>query len=195
VADLRRRVEEHGRDPRSVKVLQGMLVMLGRTTEEARAKADLFMELSSPEGLLTKWCGWMNVDLASYPDEARVTEIHSEGTRSALGFLQKISPDRQWTIGDVREFVTIQRRPTSRTALFGTPEQVADRMEEWLTLADIDGFNLLPCPPSSGIDDICDLLVPELQQRGLLRRAYDPAERTLRERYFGVGRPRYGDAC
>lgn len=53
----------------------------------------------------------------------------------------------------------------------------------------MDGFNLIPCPTTQGIDDICDLLVPELQRRGLFRTAYDPAERTLRERYFGAGAP------
>jgi hypothetical protein len=51
----------------------------------------------------------------------------------------------------------------------------------------IDGFNLVPCPPATGISDICDLLIPELQRRGMFRAAYDPVERTLRERYFGAG--------
>jgi hypothetical protein len=69
---------------------------------------------------------------------------------------------------------------------------VADKVEEWLEHSGVDGFNLFPIPPSSGIDDICDLLVPELQRRGLFRTAYAPAERTLRERYLGAGRARYG---
>jgi hypothetical protein len=68
----------------------------------------------------------------------------------------------------------------------GDPDEVATQMEEWMAIAGVDGFNLLPCP-SSGIDDICDLLVPELQRRKLFRTAYDPGECTLRERYFGAG--------
>jgi hypothetical protein len=71
--------------------------------------------------------------------------------------------------------------------LYGTVTEVADRIEQWLTQADVDGFNLLPCPPTEGIGDICDLLVPELTRRGLFRAGFDPGERTLRERYFGAG--------
>jgi hypothetical protein len=36
------------------------------------------------------------------------------------------------------------------------------------------------------------VLVPELQRRGLFRTEYDPAEKTLRERYFGAGNRLYG---
>jgi len=43
------------------------------------------------------------------------------------------------------------------------------------------------------VDDICDLLIPELQRRGLFRTAYDPLESTLRERYFGPGNRTYSD--
>ena len=58
---------------------------------------------------------------------------------------------------------------------------MADRREEWLERTGIDGFNLMPCPPSRGLADRCDLLIPELQHRGLARKAYEPMEPTLRE--------------
>ena len=93
-------------------------------------------------------------------------------------------------MGDVRYLVShAPRRPRrdAPTMLFGTPTSVADRIEEWLGVGGVDGFNLMPCPPTGGIDDICDLLVPELQRRGLFRTAYDPTRPTLRERYFGAG--------
>jgi alkanesulfonate monooxygenase SsuD/methylene tetrahydromethanopterin reductase-like flavin-dependent oxidoreductase (luciferase family) len=191
VAELRRLAEEQGRDPAAVKALQGILVTVGQTEAEAERKAKLYTSLTSPESVLTKWCGWMGVDLAAYPEETRLTDVPNEAVRSVLGFLRRVSTEREWTVGDARDFITKLPPPTRTTALYGTPEQVADRMEQWLEQAGIDGFNLLPCPPSGGIDDICDLLVPELQRRGLFRRAYDPAERTLRERYFGAGRSRY----
>lgn len=186
VADLRSRVAGQGRDPSAVKVLQGSLVMLGRTAEEARAQADLYESLTEPDALLAKWCGWSDVDLAAYPPETPLRELSVQGARSVLGFMRSLDGERDWTIGDARNFWGTPRRPNGRTALFGTPAQVADRMEEWLERADIDGFNLFPCPPSRGVDDICDLLVPELQRRGLFRTSYDGAERTLRERYFGA---------
>ncbi|HKS98453.1 MAG TPA: LLM class flavin-dependent oxidoreductase [Rugosimonospora sp.] len=196
VARLRQRVADLGRDPRSVKALQGSMVMVGRTRQEAREKASAYNALWSGEGQLAKWCGWMDMDLAAYPDDTPVEEIRAQASHSFLGFLKQLGPERVWTIGDVKYLVSRPRRPRvdAPVTLFGTVEQVADRMEEWLTVADVDGFNLIPCPPSAGIDDICTLLVPELQRRGLFRTAYDPAERTLRERYFGAGRTRYGAA-
>jgi len=193
VAKLRRRAQEYGRGPDALRVLQGTPVLLGRTEQEARARAEQFTALTSAGGLLAKWCGWVGVDLAAYPDHTPITEILTEDGRSIVGFLADAGPARTWTVADVRDFIATPRRPHryDRLMMFGTPEQVADRMEEYLDVAGVDGFNLFPCPPSSGIDDICDLLVPELQRRGLFRKAYDPAESTLRERYFGAGHRTY----
>lgn len=189
VAELRRQVGLAGRDPASVKVLQGGMVMVGADRADAREKARLYNELWSGEGQLTKWCGWMDVDLAAYADDTPVDEIASQGSKSFVGFLRRLSPDRTWTVGEVKYLVSRPRRPRrdAPVTLFGTADEVADRMQEWIEVAGVDGFNLIPAPPSAGVDDICDLLIPTLQRRGLFRTAYNPEERTLRERYFGAG--------
>jgi FMN-dependent oxidoreductase (nitrilotriacetate monooxygenase family) len=185
-ATLRRAVADAGRRPDDVKLLTGALTLVGRTGEEVRATTRLVASLLSPEGSAAKWCGWTGVDLAAFPDDALVADLHTDASRSVLELLRHASPERAWTVGDLRQFVALGARPHRRNALVGTPVQVADRMEEWMA-AGIDGFNLLPCPPTSGIEGICDLLVPELQRRGVFRRVYDPTELTLRERYFGAG--------
>jgi long-chain alkane monooxygenase len=189
VAALRAEVARAGRDPNSVKVLQGSMVMVGADRADAKAKARLYNELWSGEGQLAKWCGWMDVDLAAYPDDTPVGEVDAQGSRSFVGFLRTLGPDRVWTVGDVRYLVSRPRRPRREApvTLFGTAAEVADRMEQWIEAAGVDGFNLIPCPPTAGVDDICDLLIPELQRRGMFRTTHDPARRTLRERYFGAG--------
>ena len=63
VAELRRRRARFGRPPEAIKALQAQFVILGRTSEEAKAKARLCAELSSADGELAKWCGWMGFDL------------------------------------------------------------------------------------------------------------------------------------
>ena len=70
--------------------------------------------------------------------------------------------------------------------MVGTPEMIADQMEEWLYSDACDGFNIMfPWVPG-GLDDFVDRVVPELQRRNLFRREYEG--KTLREN-LGLPRP------
>jgi hypothetical protein len=141
--------------------------------------------------MAVKWCGWTGLDLGRYPDDTPLASLPEQEMRSVSGFLGRAVPGGEPTIGDLREVVAVPQRPHpyARLTLFGTPQQVADRMEEWLERTGIDGFNLMPCPPTQGLADFCELLAPELRRRGLLSTGEDPL--TLRERYFGAGETRY----
>ncbi|GAA1930233.1 hypothetical protein GCM10009737_35230 [Nocardioides lentus] len=66
-------------------------------------------------------------------------------------------------------------------AFTGTPEQVADTIEEWVRAGAADGFNVMPPVLPRGLEDFVTHVVPLLQQRGLVRREY--AGSTLREHY------------
>lgn len=70
--------------------------------------------------------------------------------------------------------------------MVGTPKTIADQMEEWLLTAASDGFNVMFPYLPGGLDEFIDLVVPELQRRGLYRRDYEGA--TLREN-LGLPRP------
>ena len=70
--------------------------------------------------------------------------------------------------------------------LIGSATQVADQLEEWFTSEAADGFNILPPWLPGALDDFVDLVIPELQRRGLFRTAYEG--RTLREN-LGLRRP------
>ena len=63
--------------------------------------------------------------------------------------------------------------------MVGTPASIADQMEEWLVSRGCDGFNVMFPYVPGGLDDFVDLVVPELQRRGIFRREY--AGGTLRE--------------
>lgn len=190
VAELREQVRATGRAPADVKVLQGTSIIIGETTADAKASARAYRELTSNDGLLAKWCGLMGVDLAAYPAQTLIADIPTQASRTVVEMFRRAAPDRSWTVGDVRYLVGRPKyvRATSPTLLYGTPAEIADRMAEWVEVAGIDGFNLMPGPVNGvGVTEICRLLVPELQRRGMFRTSYDPAERTLRERYFGAG--------
>jgi alkanesulfonate monooxygenase len=81
-----------------------------------------------------------------------------------------------------------QRFAASRghSSIVGTPADVGDFMEEWFTSGACDGFNILPAHYPVGLNEFVDLVVPELQRRGLFRKAYEG--KTLREN-LGLSRP------
>ncbi len=187
VQELRDRVTAAGRPADAVKIIQGMPVVLGRTEDEVASKITMMRELHSTDGRLAKWCGWTDVDLAALPPDALVADLEVAGTRSALAAITRVDPGREWRVRDVMATISAAHVPMrgGRFMLSGTPEQVADQLELWQEKAGVDGFNLVPFPPTRGIDDICELLLPELVRRG--HRAAVPPPGTLRERYFGPG--------
>ena len=70
--------------------------------------------------------------------------------------------------------------------IVGTPTDIADTMQEWLETEASDGFNVMFHTVPSGLNEFVELVVPELQQRGLFRREYEGT--TLRE-HLGLPRP------
>ncbi len=71
--------------------------------------------------------------------------------------------------------------------LVGSAKTVADGLERWVEEADVDGFNLSPVVQPQSWQDIVDLLVPELQRRGIYWNDYDVPGGTLRENVYGKG--------
>ena len=70
--------------------------------------------------------------------------------------------------------------------LIGSVSQVADQLEDWFRNGGADGFNVLASDAPGGIDDLVNLLVPELRRRGLFRTEYEGP--TLRDN-LGLQRP------
>jgi alkanesulfonate monooxygenase SsuD/methylene tetrahydromethanopterin reductase-like flavin-dependent oxidoreductase (luciferase family) len=70
--------------------------------------------------------------------------------------------------------------------LIGTPEQIADRLQEWFTTEAADGFIIQPAVLPGGLEDFVTMVVPELQRRGIYRQDYTGP--TLRD-HLGLPRP------
>jgi alkanesulfonate monooxygenase SsuD/methylene tetrahydromethanopterin reductase-like flavin-dependent oxidoreductase (luciferase family) len=71
----------------------------------------------------------------------------------------------------------------------GTPEQIADVIQDWFTDAAADGFNIMPPVLPHMLDVFSEEVIPLLQRRGLFRTAYEG--KTLRENY-GLDWPESG---
>jgi hypothetical protein len=72
--------------------------------------------------------------------------------------------------------------------VLGSPGRVADEMQCWVDETGVDGFNLAYAVTPETFVDFVDLIVPELQSRGVYKTEYAPG--TLREKLYGPGRAR-----
>ncbi len=186
VADVRRRAVENGREPDDVKAFAQAVVIVGRTRIEAQRKADEYARLSRAEGYLAH-AGGGGVDLAAYPPQMRMADVLEAERRAGRDHRHRTRfYGADGTVADALREVTRFDRPPF--VAIGTPQEVADRIEEWVGRTGLDGFNLRQFLTPGTAEDFIELVVPELQRRGLYRTRY--AERTLRERLFGSGRTR-----
>ncbi|MFD7387038.1 LLM class flavin-dependent oxidoreductase [Streptomyces sp. NPDC059852] len=188
-ADLKARTAEAGRDPDHIKVLPGIVPVIGSTEAEARA-AERELEdhivhthgVARLESLLQLEPGTLELDgplPADLPSEDAV-----EGAKSRYTLVVQLARRERLT---VRQLIGRLGGGRGHLTFAGTPEQIADAIETWFTQGAADGFNIMPPVLPSGLDAFVDHVVPVLRERGLLRTAYGP-RRTLRERY-GLPRP------
>ena len=92
--------------------------------------------------------------------------------------IASVPNSRAATVGDVARLLG------KTTRITGTPEQIADRLQEWSN-AGVDGINLMYSTTPGTFIDFIEYIAPELQRRGLMQREYSPG--TLREKLFGAG--------
>jgi FMN-dependent oxidoreductase (nitrilotriacetate monooxygenase family) len=180
-ADVRERAKQVGRDPDHIKILPGCLVVVGDTAEEARNKRALLDSLVHPDSGIASLSIALGCDASVFNLDGPLPEI-PESNASKSGRERVIERAR-------RDNLTVRRLAQiagsyGGLALVGTPEMIADQMEEWLLSDACDGFNIMF--PWVGLDDFVDRVVPELQRRHLFRREYEG--RTLREN-LGLPRP------
>jgi alkanesulfonate monooxygenase len=183
VAAIRKLVAENGRDPRGILMFAMMTVIVAETDAEAKARLADYRRYADPEGALTLMSGWTGVDFSRLDPDAIVEHVESEAGRTALENITRADPDRRWTVREVAEHVAIGG---IGPVIVGSPATVADALEGWIADTDLDGFNLAFAVRPETFVDVVDLLVPELQRRGLYKKAY--AEGPLRQKLFG--RPR-----
>ncbi|MGW3668073.1 LLM class flavin-dependent oxidoreductase [Streptomyces sp. NPDC005141] len=188
-ADLKSRTAQAGRDPGHIKILPGIVPVIGSTEAEALAQERVLEDhivyehgLNRLEHLLHLEPGTLVLDAhlpADLPPEDAI-----EGAKSRYTLVVELARRERLT---VRELIGRLGGGRGHLTFAGTPEQVADAIEEWFLGGAADGFNIMPAVLPSGLDLFVDHVVPILRDRGLLRREYGPRQ-TLRERY-GLPRP------
>jgi FMN-dependent oxidoreductase (nitrilotriacetate monooxygenase family) len=187
-ADLKARTRRLGRDPASIKILPGIVPVIGSTEAEARRKDEELQQLIVPEYARRNLAAQLRVPVealsldsqlpADLPDEDEI-----EGAKSRYTLIVQLARRERLT---VRQLIARLGGGRGHRTFTGTPEQVADAIEGWFAAGAADGFNVMPPALPSGLELFADHVVPVLRKRGLFRTDYDG--RTLREHY-GLARP------
>jgi FMN-dependent oxidoreductase (nitrilotriacetate monooxygenase family) len=181
-AEMKAAVEESGRSPDELKILPQLHYVIGRTQTEAEEKLAELNELIDPVVGLEQLNQYLDFDLTGYPLDGPLPEIThvTSGGQSRQQLVIKMARDEDMTIRD------LVRWAGSFGLEAGSAETIADRIEEWLGADACDGFNLQFPNPLESMTNFVDLVVPELQRRGLHRTEY--VGQTFREN-LGLPRP------
>lgn len=187
-SDLKQRTAAAGRDPEGIKILPGIVPVIGSTEEEARRLERELDELILPEHARNQLAGLLRVPADSLKLDAELpadlpSEDEIEGAKSRYTLIVNLARRERLT---VRQLIGRLGGGRGHRTFSGTPVQVADAIQDWFEAGAADGFNIMPPVLPTGLDIFVDQVVPILQDRGLFRREY--SGRTLRE-HFGLAKP------
>jgi len=182
-ADVKGRMEGLGRPRDHPKVLPGALVVVGETDEQAREKRMKLDSLVHYDSAISSLSIALGHDVSGLDPDGPLPPIpESNASKSGRQRIVDLARREKLTIRQLAQ----RAGGFSGLAFVGTPKTIADQMEHWLLSDACDGFNIFfPFLPA-GLDDFVNLVVPELQRRGIYRREYQGA--TLREN-LGLPRP------
>jgi alkanesulfonate monooxygenase len=172
-----------GRSPDSIKIMPGVLTVIGRTREEAREKFDRLQEMIHPELGVPALSDIVGLDLSGYPLDGPMPDVPlSNSQQGRQKVVMEMARAEKLTIRQLYKRVATAR---GHRVVVGTGLDVADALEEWYRGGAADGFNIMPQVLPAGLNEFVESVIPELQRRGLFRTRYEGT--TLRE---NVGLPR-----
>ena len=184
-ADLKTLAAAEERPPEQLLILPGLSPMIAGTEAEAQRLARDVNELTDPEVGRKRLSGRFGghdfshlpldrpLSATDFPDPGSVEAARSR-TEVILNLVKRDKPTLRQLLGYLAgargHFVTA-----------GTPEQIADLIEDWFTDSAADGFNIMPPLLPAQLDAFSAEVIPILQRRGLFRTEY--AGTMLREHY------------
>ena len=184
-ADVRARAAKFGRRQEDVLVMPGFYPVVAATQQEAQEKYDTLQSLIQvPVGIaiLEHTIGVKGLD--KLPLDGPVPELpDTNGPLSRQRLLLEQAKRDKLTLW---QLCLANAGPRGHVLSIGTPQQVADEMEHWFKDGAADGFNVMPAWLPGSLKDFVELVIPELQRRGLFRTDYEAT--TLRGN-LGLAKP------
>jgi FMN-dependent oxidoreductase (nitrilotriacetate monooxygenase family) len=169
--DVKNRALALGRNPDELAILPGIAPIIGATEEEAERKYQEIANLVSIDKALDYLGRYFeHHDFSQYPLDAPFPELGDLGKNSFQSHTDRIKQQAKAQNLTLRQ-VALQET-TPKPTFIGTPEKVADLIQEWFEGNGADGFIIGSAVPN-GLNDFVDFVVPILQKRGLFRTEYE----------------------
>ncbi|TGU94632.1 LLM class flavin-dependent oxidoreductase [Mesorhizobium sp. M00.F.Ca.ET.151.01.1.1] len=183
--DLKGRMAAYGREPDDIKIMPGVAPVVAETEAEAREKFEELQELIPDDVGVALLSSYLSIsDLWRHPLDGPLPDLpESEGMKSRQALVVEQSRRDGLSIRQLARHFAGAR---GHWRIVGTAVQVADELQARFEGGAADGFNVMPSYFPGELDAFATLVVPELQRRGLFRKAYEGA--TLRA-HLGLRRP------
>jgi FMN-dependent oxidoreductase (nitrilotriacetate monooxygenase family) len=180
-ADIKARMERFGRRPEDCVITPAVDIVLGETESIANERAEYINSLVSAEVGVCDISNAIGIDLSQYPLDQRLQDMDvTDGARGVLDVVLQGSRAGDLTLRQAGyRYGVNQLTPT----LIGTPEMVADRLQDMFEARCCDGFVICPSITPGTYMQFVRAVVPELQRRGIYRTDYSAA--TLRDAIRG----------
>ena len=182
--DVKGRLASYGRTPDELLILPAATFVLGDTQAEAEERAHevRHAQVSGATAIKLLEQLW-NRDLSSYDPDGPLPEIDpdlgehtvAQGRASVRMHRDPLATAREWRERAAAGGLSIRQLMVeigARQTFVGTPQQVADAIDERVQHDASDGFILVPHVTPGGLDAFADTVVPLLQERGSFRTEY-----------------------
>lgn len=168
---VKNRTEAFGRNPDEIFILPSLSPIIGETEEEAERKYQEVANLVSIENALHYLGRYFDHhDFSQYELDAPFPELGDIGKNSFQSTTDRIKQEAKEEHLTLRQVAL--REATPRSPFTGTPEKVADVVQEWFEEKGADGFTIVSVVPNA-LHDFVDYVIPILQKRGIYRTEYE----------------------
>jgi FMN-dependent oxidoreductase (nitrilotriacetate monooxygenase family) len=167
--DVKSRASNFGRNPDDIKIFPSFVPFVGETESIAREKQAFHNELADPISGLITLSVHTDHDFAQYDLDAPIEDVSVPGSQGLFDVARRLSDKDSLTLRDIGK---LYAQGVLLPQFVGTASQIADQIEEGFNGGEADGYILSAAQAPGTFDDFVDLVVPELQRRGLFRTDY-----------------------
>ena len=181
IREVRQQARAEGRDPQHIKFIMMATIVTAPTEAEARDKFEMLARHVDAEGMLALRSGLSGIDLSKDLTPFADGRQKGRGISTLAEYLLK----EEKSLERLKDYAHFGPQAGRECFVVGSPSKVADTLVSWMEEAEIDGFNLQRSGEPQHLSEFVDLVVPELQNRGVYKTAY--RDGSFRQKLFGAG--------